>query len=98
MNKCTNCDYCVLIDEGYSNYTVEGTTAHCLLDKNPGFPVDIFYEEEDALNFAEGCESFSEGQPVSIDVDRDLLEDYDDSLEAYSDDPTIKNLLRDLNI
>jgi hypothetical protein len=32
--KCTDCKYCVEQDEGYSNWTVEGTEIDCLLGKN----------------------------------------------------------------
>lgn len=89
MKKCDECKYCIQIEEGYSNYTVEGNTADCLLNKNPDFPVDTFYREEPALEFADKCESFIEGKCVNIDVERE--EGY---LENYSDDPEIKELLR----
>jgi len=89
MKTCTDCRYCIEADYGYSNYTVEGTNADCLLDLNPELPKDRFYGEEPALNFANECSKFSPGDSVQVDVDMEL-----GGLEEYSDDPEIKELLR----
>lgn len=94
MKTCENCKYCLEADDGYSNYTVEGTTAYCLLNLNPGMPIDRFYGEEPALNYAEQCERFAEGEGPRIDVEREDLADSRDKLStAYTDDPEIKVLL-----
>lgn len=86
--KCNSCKYCLLIDEGYSNWTVEGTTVSCLLRLNPDFPKDYWYGKEPSLNFAERCQRFTSGIPTMIDVDLEL-----GSFEEYSNDPGIKQLL-----
>ena len=86
--KCDECKYCVLQDYGYSNYTVEGITADCLLNLNPDFPKDYWYGEEPVLNFAERCQRFAAGEPTMIDTDLEL-----GSFEEYSNDPEIKQLL-----
>lgn len=96
MKKCDECKYCVLEDFGYSNYTVEGVTAICLKDENPGLPKDRWYGEEPVLDFAEECKSFEAGQPVEIDCDREEC-GYGDKARpihlAYSNDPEIQALL-----
>jgi hypothetical protein len=90
MKKCSDCRYAMEHDWGYSNYTVEGTEIVCLLDLNPQFPVDRFYGEEPALNFAETCSKFSEGGAVGVDCDQEL-----GALENYTDDEEIKQILKD---
>lgn len=87
--KCTDCKYCIEIDYGYSNYTVEGTDVDCLLKKNPAFPVDRFYGEEPALLFAEKCGNFTAGPHPEVDVDQDSGE-----LSNYSKDPEVIELLK----
>jgi hypothetical protein len=74
VHKCTDCRYCVQQDEGYSNYTVEGTKCDCLLMLNKNFPVDRFYNEDSALLFASECEMFDEGDGPHLDVD---MEEFD---------------------
>lgn len=69
IKKCTDCRYCVQQDEGYSNYTVEGTTADCLLSLNPGLPKDVFYGEEEKLLFAGNCSMYEKGEGPYIDVE-----------------------------
>jgi hypothetical protein len=68
-NKCTDCVFSIHKDFGYSNYTVEGTTIHCSKNLNPYLPSDRWYGENPALLFAQYCESFDYGQPVTIDCD-----------------------------
>ena len=85
--KCHECRYCILTDYGYSNYTVEGTTADCLMDLNKAFPVDTFYGEEPVLAFAEECKSYTHGSPVEVDVEQEF------PLEDYSKLPIVKFLL-----
>jgi hypothetical protein len=94
MKKCTDCKYCVQEDYGYSNYTVEGTNADCLLGEHPDMPVDRFYGEEPELQYAEKCDRFIAGEGPGIDVDREALADWNDPLSsAYTDDEEIKELL-----
>lgn len=91
---CTDCKYRLAEDEGYSNYTVEGTTFHCLLKKHPEMPFDEFYGEDKRLKFADQCDGFAAGESVQIDVDRWGLKNYSDKLStAYTTDPDIVPLL-----
>ena len=49
MSKnCSDCKHSVLVDYGYSNYTVEGTNVYCIkkLHPNPGF--DNWYGDPSA--------------------------------------------------
>ena len=87
--KCINCKYCVQKDYGYSNWTVEGTEADCLLNLHPNFPIDRFYGDEPELDFAKKCENFTEGESVEIDCDQEGGEVWE-----YSDDPEIIELLK----
>jgi hypothetical protein len=84
--------FCVLTDEGYSNWTVENTTATCLQNANPHFPSDRFYGKSPELLFAEQCPHFIEGDPVKIDVDREE-QGADGDMSAYSAHPVVKLLL-----
>jgi len=92
VRKCDECVFCVLTDEGYSNYTVENTTASCLQEANPHFPTDRFYGKSPELMFAEQCPHFIEGEPVNIDVDHDK-KGLDGDMSAYSEHPIVKLLL-----
>ena len=78
------------VDTGYSNYTVEGTEMSCLLNLNPEFPKDRWYEEDASIKFAEKCNSyqFNNGFITSVDVDHEC-----GTLENYSEDEEIKLLL-----
>lgn len=69
--KCVECKFCILEDYGYSNYTVEGTNADCLLNLNPNFPVDNWYGGAKAHEFANTCLQFKAGEPIEIDVDHE---------------------------
>ena len=72
--NCSDCKHSVLVDYGYSNYTVEGTNVYCIkkLHPNPGF--DNWYgENKDEGKFAEGCSGYDEGQGILIDCERDAL-------------------------
>ncbi len=73
--SCDDCRHCFNVDYGYSNYTTEGTEIYCEIDAHPDAPFDRFYGEDPRLNFASRCKSFSEGEGISMDVDR---EQYDD--------------------
>lgn len=69
MKTCDQCKFCVLKDEGYSNYTVENTSVNCAESKHPDAPFDRFYGEDERLQFAETCSSFIAGDAVELDVD-----------------------------
>lgn len=85
---CNTCKYCVLEDYGYSNYTVEGTYQDCLLNLNPGFPVDHWYGKTEENKGAVDCRRYVQGEPIELDVDRDY-----GYPEGYSDDQEIIELL-----
>jgi hypothetical protein len=87
--KCTDCKYCIERDYGYSNWTVEGTSADCLLSLNPAMPVDRAWGLEPQLDFATQCAKFTKGEPVSVDCDQE-----NGDLESYSEDAEVKALLR----
>lgn len=78
-----------MVDHGYSNYTVEGTTVYCLLALNPKLPSDHWYGKEESLEYANFCGRYTNGYCVEVDVDRD-----EGDLLNYSDDPEIKQLLQ----
>ena len=92
--SCMDCKFRLARDEGYSNYTVEGTTFFCLLKKHPDMPFDEFYGEDKRLAYAKQCDRFVKGESVWIDVDHDNLKNYDDKLSTgYTTDPEIVPLL-----
>jgi hypothetical protein len=85
---CTECKFLVLTDEGYSNWTVENTTAICLHNANPKFPCDSYYGRAPEHKFAAQCEHYAFGTPVHFDVDRD-----DGAVENYASDAIVKAML-----
>ena len=74
VKKCSDCARCILVDCGYSNYTVENTVVNCSLLLNPEAPFDRFYGEDKRDSFAESCESFVTGEPAYLDVDHAAFE------------------------
>lgn len=86
--KCDDCKFCLLEDYGYSNYTVEGTDASCIIDMNPGFPADHRWGESDELNWANICPRFKEGYAVAVDVDHES-----GHILNYVDDPEVRVVL-----
>lgn len=70
MKKCDSCKWAMLVDEGYSNYTVMGTSFTCLLGVHPEGTFDEFYGEDKRLDYAERCYQFAEGEATHLDVDR----------------------------
>jgi hypothetical protein len=74
-STCSNCEYAIFHDYGYSNYTVEGTTFYCAINKHPDGAFDRWYGESERLQFAEECDSFTEGDPIELDVE--FSEEYD---------------------
>lgn len=73
FKKCTDCRFHILRDEGYSNYTVEGTNFNCAKGLHPKAPFDNYYSHAPELGFAESCSSFTRGSGVEIDVEGDNL-------------------------
>lgn len=73
MRTCEKCKHCVLQDEGYSNYTVEGTTVDCAVKAHPDVPFDRWYGDDGRLRYAIWCDKFDEGLPLEFDVDGDWL-------------------------
>ena len=83
--NCGECRFALFEDYGYSNYTTEGTTFYCLRNAHPSDGFDRFYGRDDRLGYAAQCASFSEGEPVEMDVDGENA--------PYSDDPEVLDLL-----
>jgi len=82
--KCTDCKFCVLVDNGYSNYTVEGTDFYCGKKCHPKAPFDHFYGTEKLLEHAEKCPNFTSGEKIHIDVNREEVETLTaEQLEIY---------------
>lgn len=75
MNKnvksCNDCVFAVIVEQGYSNWTVEGSDMHCSKNFNPNGTYDNFYGTAVQNQFAEECSSYLEGDCVTIDVDKD---------------------------
>ena len=69
LKNCADCQYAVMKDWGYSNWTVEGTSFFCVKQLHPNDGFDRFYGEDVRLQFAEECESFKDGDPIEMDVD-----------------------------
>ena len=68
---CESCNNCLLQDEGYSNYTVEGTVVRCMEGAHPEGDFDRWYGEDWRLMFANWCPKFSAGAAETLDVDRE---------------------------
>ena len=73
QKTCNNCRFSVLEDNGYSNWTVEGTDVSCLLNLNDKLPCDNFYGADPILKFAETCPSFQAGNQIHIDVEHEVF-------------------------
>lgn len=71
--KCTECSYCKLIDVGYSDYTTEGTTQSCMIDRHPEGSWDRWYGEDWRNHWANWCEYYKEGSPYHLSVEGNLL-------------------------
>lgn len=71
--NCRDCRFILTQDYGYSNYTVEGVTAYCLLEASPEMPTDNWYGEAVEFGYAEQCRWFIAGSlpELSLDVDGD---------------------------
>ena len=86
--RCDECKFCVLEDYGYSNWTVEGTDARCVLNLNPRFPADHRWGHIPEAEFANECPRYCKGSPVEIDVDQES-----GHILNYTSDPEVRELL-----
>ncbi len=93
---CMDCKWRLSVDEGYSNYTVENTTFHCLKKLHPDMPFDEFYGEDKRLDFAQQCSGYVAGEGTGLDVDRDDQKE-DGDLSAYTKDPEVAVMLNAWN-
>jgi hypothetical protein len=93
IKSCASCKFALHDDWGYSNYTVEGTSFHYLKSLHPAGSFDEFYGEDERMKFADQCASYIKGEGVFIDCDREASGENGD-LSPYSDDPEIKQLLK----
>lgn len=74
MAKCSSCNFAVLVDFGYSNLTVQGTTVHCSKLLHPAGEYDLWYGEDARDLHARECPEFSDSDgPAVIDCDRDEI-------------------------
>ena len=71
MNSCKTCKYAIFQDEGYSNYTVEGTMFYCALEQHPDGEFDRWYGEDIRLDYV--CARYESGEPIYMDVEREGL-------------------------
>ena len=94
--KCGECVYAVLVYNGYSNWTVEGTEVYCSRKLNPQTPFDKWYGEDKKDLFAETCNPYQNGDPVSIDIDRDDWVKGDTPWKLYENGFVSSNQIEDL--
>ena len=81
---CSNCAFSCTQDYGYSEYTIEGTDTHCMLNLNPNSPfeaVQLDIREE----FASECPSYKEGETA----------DFSWGNASCADDPTVQKAFED---
>ena len=71
--NCSGCKFAVFIDEGYSNYTVEGTEFFCGKNVHPDGHFDRWYGKDKRLEFAQNCPKFEGGLPIEMDVEKDNI-------------------------
>lgn len=82
--RCSECSYCINVEFGYSNYTVEGVNVYCSLGLNPETGFDRWYGEDKRDTFASTCPKFdSTHGPVVIDVDREQMSRLPKELGQY---------------
>lgn len=80
---CENCENCLLLDFGYSNWTVEGTTVICMEQAHPDLEFDRYYGTDERLKFAETCPKYVNGEPDSLDVDGMTWEELSEKAKAF---------------
>ena len=67
--ECTNCQFAIFQDTGYSNWTVMGTDFYCGLGVHPNDGFDCYYNTDPGLKYAAECDSFEAGAAIYLDVD-----------------------------
>lgn len=88
--SCVGCKFLYTQDHGYSNYTVEETSVHCALNRNP----NLSEEELRPWDWNQGddnwpatkdsrCERYATGDQIHFDVDGE------DTLESQTSDPEL---------
>ena len=93
FKKCTECQFGIIRDQGYSNYTVEGNTFTCALGLHPAAPYDNFYGQTKENYQAEVCAGYARGENVLIDVEEDVLRDLTDHQKHVLDLERTSNLI-----
>lgn len=91
--SCTNCQFCVYQDHGYSNYTVEGTAISCLVNKFD--EVEESYDGNYWLGLATNCEYYNFGDSWHLDVDGESERPSDEWLLSELRDAKIRNVIDD---
>lgn len=79
---CTTCVLCLRKDYGYSNWTTEGATLHCLASLNPALDghEDEQWDETrmkelaPILDVALTCPRYRVGAPATLDVDEEGID------------------------
>lgn len=74
--SCVGCKFLFMCDEGYSNYTVESSSIHCALGKNPNLSAETpsdWKQEPDNWPMTNNsrCERYAPGEMIYLDVDGD---------------------------
>lgn len=60
--RCDKCVHALLVDHGYSNWTVEGTDFICKVGLHPDGTFDRWYGDDKRLWYASDCASYAEGE------------------------------------
>lgn len=89
--SCSDCQFCVFQDHGYSNYTVEGTNIYCLVNKFEEYGSS--YNEDYVMGRATDCDHFNEGDSWSLDVDGDNEGPSEDWIKSEIRNIKLKNIL-----
>ena len=71
---CNECRFALFEDEGYSNWTVEGTNFYCLIGAHPKDGFDRWYGDDKRLWFGVECSRFEVGEPICMDVEEEEKE------------------------
>lgn len=88
--SCSDCQFCVYQDHGYSNYTVEGTSISCLVNK---FEEIDEYSDRNTLGMATDCEYFNQGNHWDLDVNGESFGPTDEWFKNELRDIKLKNIL-----
>lgn len=84
--NCADCKNCVMVDYGFSDWTVEGTDLICAKGAHPKMPFDRWYNENTLVTFAENCSEYVESDNVihiNVEFDRNSGWWSEDELALY---------------